>query len=122
MSSSDFFVEFQSVATTSIKVSRHLHWVSDQEHGHQGFIQWGDGGRSFPPKHPASPQKERERKRREREEREREKEGKSVYVFGAMIYLITLRLAEYHRLKSITPQCTKFNVKLVVIGGTIHSA
>ena len=59
----------------------------------------------------------------QRKEKGREKgERGSVYVFRAMIYLITLRLAEYHRLKSIIPQCTKFNVKLVVIGGTIHSA
>ena len=37
--------------------------------------------------------------------KEKERGGGSVYIFGAMIYLITLRLAEYHRLNSITPQC-----------------
>ena len=38
-------------------------------------------------------------------------------VLGAMIYLFTLRLAEYHRLKSVTPQChygTESNVMLMV--------
>ena len=53
---------------------------------HQGFIQWGWGGASLPPK------------KREREKEREDEEGK---VFGAMIYLITLRLAEI----SITPQC-----------------
>ena len=41
---------------------------------------------------PPLPKKERERKRKGERER---REGESVYVFGAMIYLITLRLAEY---------------------------
>ena len=99
-----------------------------------GFHPVGGGGGSFPPQTPSFPPKgkgkkekrrkrERERERaREREsererreergerekERERRRERKrgKVYVFGATIlYLITLRLAEYHRLKSTTPQC-----------------
>ena len=37
----------------------------------------------------------------------REREGGGECVFGATIYLITLRLAEYHRLKSIAPRCHK---------------
>ena len=71
-----------------------------------GFIQWGEGGLAPPP-----PQKKRERKRKGERERERERErkkgrkGKCVYVFRALTYLINLRLAEYHRLKSLTPQC-----------------
>ena len=76
--------------------------------GPQGFIQWGVGGSFGSPQNSQLPPKGKgkKEKRRERErEREREEEGGGVYVFGAMIYLMTLRLAEYHRLKSITPQC-----------------
>ena len=76
------------------------------------------GGKLPPPK-----RKRKERERGGEREREREKGGggKSVLCFGATIYLITLKLAEYHRLKTITPQChknTKFNdiIKLMVIG------
>ena len=45
------------------------------------------------------------RGKKEKRGREREREGAGSVFFGATIYLITLRLAEYHRLKSITPQC-----------------
>ena len=61
----------------------------------QGFIQWGEGVGASPPK-----RRGKKEKRRGREKGE----GEGVYDFGATIYLqITLRLAEYHRLKSITP-------------------
>ena len=57
-------------------------------------------GRKLPPKTPSfPPQKDRERKRKG------ERGGWSEYVVGAMIYLINLRIVEYHRLKAITPQC-----------------
>ena len=58
----------------------------------------GGGGKLPPP--PKGKGKEREKERGGGEE-----EGGGVYVFGTMIYLITLRLAEYHRLKSVTLQC-----------------
>ena len=64
----------------------------------QGFIQWE--GKLPPPSQRKGKGGEKERER-ERGERER---GGSVHVFGGMIYLITLRLAEYHRLISIPPQ------------------
>ena len=74
-----------------------------------GFIRWGGGGGGgggeLPPKGKG---KDREK------EREREEEEEVCICFWYYdIYLITSRLAEYLRIKSITPQChygMEFNV------------
>ena len=58
---------------------------------------WGEScllPASFPP--PQKGKGKKEKRRETREEKGREEEGESVYDFGATIYLITLRLAEYH--------------------------
>ena len=75
----------------------------------QGFILWGERGRGRgegvgealdPPKTPSflPPPPKRKGKEREKERERGGGRGGGVYVFGVMIYLITLRLAEYPRL------------------------
>ena len=82
------------------------------------------GGGGAPQQNTQLPPPKGRRKKEKRRESEWEKEGGSVYVFNTTIYLIILRLVEYHRLKSITPHChyilSSKNTKLMVIWDTVR--